>query len=292
MKHERNHGMDSSLSSCGATEAVMTFLKSHGQDGLISLEAEILCSSIFKIAVRDVEDVIYRLGLLPSRFKRNFGGLDARKQYRLFKSAVVVLGCGGLGGYIVEELARLGVGTIKVVDPDNFEEHNLNRQTLSTVDNIGKPKVRGAMHRALNVNPAVNVMPVQEAFSENNAAEILSGADVAADALDTINARHALAVECARLQIPLVHGSVGGWYGQVSVQYPGDDSLAGLFRSAVERGIEEELGIPPYTPPVVASMQCAEICRILTGGQSPLRKKLLMIDLYAMTFATLNLPRP
>ena len=80
-------------------------------------------------------------------------------QLRLFRSRVAVIGCGGLGGYLIEQLARLGVGTLVLVDPDVFEEHNLNRQLLSSPAHLGIPKVDVARERVAAINPAVTVEP-------------------------------------------------------------------------------------------------------------------------------------
>src|SRR6185369_11130027 len=105
-------------------------------------------------------------------------------------------GCGGLGGYIIEQLARLGVGELVVVDPDVFEEHNLNRQILSSLDNLGKSKVAAAVERVGAINPAVTVTPFEMAFCTANGPELLAGTRLVVDALDNIPTRLDLAEVC------------------------------------------------------------------------------------------------
>jgi molybdopterin/thiamine biosynthesis adenylyltransferase len=204
-------------------------------------------------------------------------------QLTLFHSSVAVVGCGGLGGYVVEELARLGVGRIVVIDPDVFEEHNLNRQLFSSTANLGCAKVQAAFARIQEINPSVTLVPIQAALSPGNGAELLCGCRVAVDALDTIQVRLELAEVCAELDIPLVHGAIAGWYGHVATQFPGDNTLQTIYRSwKAGKGVEQTLGNPSFTPALVASLEVAEVCKLLIGRGSPLRGRQLMIDLFSM----------
>jgi molybdopterin/thiamine biosynthesis adenylyltransferase len=204
-------------------------------------------------------------------------------QLTLFRSSVAVVGCGGLGGYVVEELARLGVGRIVVIDPDLFEEHNLNRQLFSSPSNLGRPKVEAAAARINEINPAVTLVPVQAAFSPENGAELLGGCRVAVDALDTIKVRLELAAACTALAIPLVHGAIAGWFGHVSTQFPGDETLQTIYSAWKSgKGIEETLGNPSFTPAVVAGLEVAEVCKLLLGQGTPLRGRQLIMDLLSM----------
>ena len=230
-----------------------------------------------------VEAEALALGLLPARYARNRRTLSIADQHALLGRTVAVVGCGGLGGYAIEELARLGVGRLLVVDPDRFEEHNLNRQLLSTVADLGAPKVEAAVRRVAAINPAVAVVPHQVALTAGNGAGLLAGADLAIDALDSVPARLALAEVCRTLGRPLVHGAIAGWYGHVATQLPGERIIERLYASASEaRGVEQELGNPAFTPAVVASLQVAEVCKILLGVGTLLRNRQLTIDLLTM----------
>lgn len=231
-----------------------------------------------------VEEVALGAGLLPARYRRNRETVSTADQLRLRRSRVAVIGCGGLGGYLIEQLARLGVGTLVVVDPDVFEEHNLNRQLLSSPADIGAPKVEVAAARVAAVNPAVEVVAHRAAFSRENGRALLAGCAAVVDGLDSVLVRRELAGICAALELPLVHGAIAGWYGQVAVQLPGGDLSPLLRASPTGKGVEAKLGNPSFTPAVVASLQVAELTKLLLGRESPLGRRALFVDLLAMRF--------
>ena len=273
-------------------EQLQIFLRGHADGDLVSWSAQVEAARRFELPFCRVEEEALTLGLLPARYQRNRQGISVQQQRTLFRSRVAVIGCGGLGGYIIEELARLGVGTIIAIDPDVFEEHNLNRQILSTPATLGRPKVEAAAARVAEINPAVTVAKFQVFYSCKNGEELLHDADVVVDALDSIPTRLALAETCAELDVPLVHGAIGGWYGQVATQYPGDDTIQRLYGRWVEgKGVEQQLGNPSFTPAVIASIQTAEVCKILLGVGEPLRNRKLFINLLDMEFEEVSLGR-
>jgi len=261
----------------------LVYLNSQARDGIVSLAALAAAVERFGLSWAEAELLALENGLLPARYQRNRKMLSTAEQLRLARSRVAVIGCGGLGGYVLEELARLGVGRLVAVDPDVFEEHNLNRQLLATPALLGAAKVEAAVARLREVNPAVTVQPQQKAFSVANGAALLAGCALAVDALDSIPVRLELGAVCAGLEIPLVHGAIAGWYGQVTTQFPGDTTLADSYaRSGT--GIEKELGNPSFTPALVASLEAAEVCKVLLGRGTPLRRRTLVIDLLEMEF--------
>lgn len=260
-----------------------SFLNQHAVDGLLSAKLLESATTRFKQSHAALERRALELELLPSRYQRNRTTISVRQQLQLFNSRVAVVGCGGLGGYIIEELSRLGIGELVVIDPDCFEEHNLNRQLLSTPAALGQAKVTLAARRVAEVNPAVTVHPLMEALSASNGNALLAGAAVVADAVDNIPTRLALADCCRELQIPMVHGAIAGWYGYVCTVFPGDDALEKIYPNRnQEGGIEQQLGTPAFTPAVVASLEVAEICKILLGKGELLRHRRLAIDLLNM----------
>ena len=266
------------------------FVRDHAEAQLLPWQRQVEASERFAVTLAQVEGVALERGILPARYQRNRKALSVADQLTLFRSSVAVIGCGGLGGYVVEELARLGVGRIVVIDPDVFEEHNLNRQLFSSPANLGLAKVATAVARVAEINPAVTIVPVHAAFSPENGVELLGGCKVAVDALDTIQVRLELADVCAGLNIPLVHGAIAGWYGHVTTQYPGDETLQSIYRSwKGGKGIEETLGNPSFTPALVASLEVAEVCKLLTGQGSPLRGRQLVIDLFSMEMNVINI---
>jgi len=271
-------------------EAFIKFILAHTKEDILPFEAELLASKTFNLSLRDVEEEALKLGILPARYERNSKTISIEGQLTLLQSTVAVVGCGGLGGYIIEELARLGVGTIKLIDPDTFEEHNLNRQILCTTSALGKPKVEVARSRILDINPAVKVFAIHNAFTLENGKGLLHGSRVVVDGLDNIPSRIALAEICEDLKIPLVHGSIAGWYGQVTTQLPGTKSVLNIYgKCKEERGVEKELGNPSFTPAIIASLEVAEVCKIILGQGNLLDKRMLFLNLFDMHFGEIGL---
>ena len=242
------------------------------------------------LSLGQVERAVLRRGLVPSRYERNVGTLGCEGQLRLLEARGAVVGCGGLGGVVVELLARAGVGTLVLVDGDTFADHNLNRQILCREEDLGRPKVRVAMERVRSVNSAVEVVAVETFLTEENAPGILAGCDVAVDALDGQSSRRVLFRACAALGIPAVHGAIGGFWGQVGTVIPGDRSALDLWGvEGPDRGVEEERGNPPCTPAAVGALEAAEALKILTGVGDPLRGRLLWGDLGSQEWRVLPL---
>ena len=266
-------------------EELNRFLQEHAEGDLLPWLAQNAAAERFGLPLAQIEATALAAGLLPARYQRNRQAISVNQQLTLFRSRVAVIGCGGLGGYVIEELARLGVGTIIAIDPDVFEEHNLNRQLLSSPATLGRAKVEAAAARVAEINPAVTLIPIRDHYAPENGTELLRDAQVVVDALDSIPARLALAETCAGLGVPLVHGAIGGWYGQVTTQFPGDDTLQKLYSRWVEgKGVEQQLGNPSFTPALVASIETAEVCKILLGEGILLRNRKLSINLLDMEF--------
>ncbi len=263
------------------------FLRRRAVEGLLPWSVQCEAAGAFDLTVREVEVSALELNLLPCRYQRNRRTISTAQQLRLFQSRVAILGCGGLGGQVMEVLARLGVGTLKVVDPDVFEEHNLNRQVLCTLSNLGTPKAEAAAKRAAQINPAVRLLPVQEKLDRANGREILGDLDAVVDGLDNVPSRLDLADLCRDLSLSLVHGSIAGWYGQVSTQGLDDETVRKIYGSLKgEQGIEETLGNPAFTPAVIAAFQAAEVCKILLNQGTLLRNRILFVNLLEMEIIT------
>ncbi|WP_305043212.1 HesA/MoeB/ThiF family protein [Geoalkalibacter sp.] len=262
---------------------LLEFVRGQAKGDLVPWEAQEEAARRFGRSLAQVEGLLLEAQLLPARYQRNRQGISTAQQLRLHRARVAVIGCGGLGGYIIEELARLGVGTIVAIDPDVFEEHNLNRQLLSAPARLGQAKSEAALARVAEINPAVTLVALQQAFGRDNGAELLQGCALAIDALDNIRVRLELAEVCDRLAIPMVHGAIAGWYGQVFTQFPGEDHLQRIYAHGVDgKGAEKTLGNPSFTPALVASLEVAEACKILIGVGEPLRGRKLIIDLLDM----------
>ena len=223
---------------------------------------------------------------MEERYSRNVPAISAEEQAALAEKRVLIAGCGGLGGNLLEHLARLGVGHITAVDGDVFEASNLNRQILSTPALLGSGKAAAARQRAGQVNPAVSVTAAAEFLTEENADRLLAGCDLALDALDNAPARLCLAEACARLGIPLVHGAVQGWSDQAAVVTPGSGLLHRLYAGAAPAKYKTVL---PFTAAFCAAVQASEAVKLLCGRPSALENRLLLADLLHMDWEILTI---
>ena len=144
----------------------------------------------------------------PERFRRNFGLVAAQNLAQRLQSSVLVLGCGGLGGHVAELLARSGVGCIRLVDNDVFDESNLNRQRFCTENVLGQPKVRVVRDALADIASHVEAEALEMLADSSNLSCLVAGMDVALDCLDNIGAKTALERAAIAAGVPFVHGSV------------------------------------------------------------------------------------
>ncbi|EGW38191.1 HesA/MoeB/ThiF family protein [Desulfosporosinus sp. OT] len=220
---------------------------------------------------------------LEGRYGRNKKTLSDEDQLKLATSCVAIVGCGGLGGYIAEELARIGVGRLVLIDGDRLEVSNLNRQIMATELNIGQWKVEAARDRLHSVNSEVNIEVVRGWFEEDKGPELFQNVDLVCDALDSREARVVLERVCHEMNLPLVFASIAGWFGQIGVSLPGDFSVSRLFGRG-EQGVEKAWGNPAFTPAVLASLSVAEAVKLVVGLKPSLRHAWLQVDLLTMEF--------
>jgi molybdopterin/thiamine biosynthesis adenylyltransferase len=241
---------------------------------------------------RKAELVALDVGICPLRYMRNMGTLGMEGQKKLLQSRVSVVGVGGLGGIAALGLARAGVGELVLIDGDVFSEDNMNRQEFSDENVVGSSKVEVAAGRIREVNGSVDVTMVEKVVDELELRVVLTGSDAALDALDTIATRFELQRAAQKHGIPLVHGSVAGFIGQVSTimsQDPGLTAIYGPEEDAPNSGIELESGNPPGVVGAVANIQVTEILKILTGIGQTLHRKLLFMDFEKAIFETMTL---
>ena len=232
---------------------------------------------------------IYREVPIMDRYSRNMLALSKEENELLREKKVCVIGCGGLGGYIIEMLGRLGIGTIIAVDGDILEISNLNRQLLSDVTNLGQNKAIQAKKRMNIVNPDIKLIAVEENFTLDNYKSILDGCHATVDALDNVESRLLLQNCCEELGIPLVHGAIGGWYGQLTTVFPGDRTLDKIYQTYDDERIKNPLGNPSFTPAVTASLEVSEVVKILIKRGDLLRNKMLFINLLDNCFDIIQL---
>jgi len=248
---------------------------------VLSLSERDRLSRYFHLSPREIELHSLEAGIVPLRYLKNIGTLGIEGQRRLLSSKVAVVGLGGLGGLLVELLARVGIGGLLIADGDRFVEDNLNRQVLLKEKDINLIKARLAAKRVREINSAIEVKQWEGFVTEENALHIFTSVNLVCDALDNIGSRLLLQSACEQLDIPLVHGAIAGFYGQVTSIFPGDGSLSIIYGDkgmTIEQGTEVEEGNLPGAVGMVASLQAQEVIKILSGKGEPLRRKLLVID--------------
>ncbi len=225
--------------------------------------------------------------MVPERYSRQLPLLTEEGQDRLAQSRVLLVGCGGLGGHLLENMLRVGVGSLLAVDPDRFEASDLNRQLLSTVSLLGAFKAEAAAARAKAIDPALRFRALPVSFSEENGDELVQGCDLVLDGLDNVPARLLLEDICARHGVPLVHGAIDGELVQVAVVPPGSGMLRMLYgRADAETRAPASIA---YTPACCAAIQSAQAVKLLLGERPSLWGKVLQLHVETMRSDILSL---
>jgi molybdopterin/thiamine biosynthesis adenylyltransferase/rhodanese-related sulfurtransferase len=214
-------------------------------------------------------------------------------QAKLLESKVLMLGAGGLGSPSALYLAAAGVGTIGIVDMDEVDASNLQRQILHNMDRIGDRKVDSAKKTLTLLNPDVNVVTYDTRLDASNIMDIIAGYDVIVDGADNFPSRYLLNDASVKLGIPVVHGSIFRFEGMVSVFHP----LEGpTYRDMVPEPPPAELapscaeaGVLGVLPGIVGSIQALEVIKLLLGLGEGLVGRILSIDTTDMSFRTFNL---
>lgn len=223
--------------------------------------------------------------MMPSAsefFCRNLGTLTPAQQQVLHQQRVAVVGCGGLGGYVCEQLVRLGVGTLHLFDPDTFAPSNGNRQLGALQTTLGRNKAEVMAERAAAIHPWATTRVFATDFRRVRD-EAAFRVQVVVDCLDSVSARRDLAALCGWQNLPLVHGAVSGWYGQVGVQLPAGTLLERLYPPRTV-ATETAPSVLVCTVALVASLQVAETLKLLLGLPSELHQAWMAIDLRSGDF--------
>jgi len=234
-----------------------------------------------KIPLLEVEISCLEQNIVPTRYLRNIGTVGIEGQLKLLRSTVVVCGAGGLGGTIIELLARQGAGHLVIIDNDKFAENNLNRQIIATESDLNKSKVKVAAARVKKINSAVVVSAFYKTINSRSIKKLIINASVVLDGLDNLKTRRIAARACDELKIPFVHGAIAGFSGQLMTILPGDNGLnaiCGLSTAEDECGIETYTGNPAATPAVIAAWEVQEAIKIITGIGNPIRNRLIFLD--------------
>jgi molybdopterin/thiamine biosynthesis adenylyltransferase/rhodanese-related sulfurtransferase len=230
-----------------------------------------------------------------NRYKRHLllPEVGIEGQAKLLGSKVLLLGAGGLGSPAALYLAAAGVGTLGIVDMDDVDASNLQRQILHNLDRIGQRKVDSARQTIEKLNPDVVVKTYDMRLAADNIIDIMSGYDVVVDGADNFPSRYLLNDASVKLGIPVVHGSIFRFEGMVSVFHP----LQGpTYRDMVPEPPPAEFapscaeaGVLGVLPGIVGSIQALETIKVLLGLGEALIGRILTIDTTEMSFRVFKL---
>lgn len=209
--------------------------------------------------------------------------LGGSGQKRLKQARVLVIGAGGLGAPALLYLAASGVGTIGVIDDDEVENANLQRQVIHRDADIGMPKVFSAQAAMLAQNPFVTVQPYHRRLGEENASDLFADYDLILDGTDNFETRYLVNRLAVQQGKPLISGALSQWEGQLSVFDPanGTPCYQCIFPEAPADGLAPscaEAGVVGPLPGVVGSMMALEAIKVITGAGAPLRGEMLIYD--------------
>lgn len=224
---------------------------------------------------------------------REVGGPGQKK---LKQAKVLVVGAGGLGAPALQYLAATGVGTIGVVDHDEVDGSNLQRQVIHTDARIGMPKVFSAEQAIKAQNPFVDVRPYNRKLDAEIAVDLFGDYDLVLDGTDDPDTRYLVNKTCVDLKKPLISGAISQWEGQVSLFDPANDApcYACVFPEAAADGLAPscaEAGVIGALPGVIGSMMALEAIKAITGAGETLKERMLIFDgLYGET-RSINIKR-
>jgi sulfur-carrier protein adenylyltransferase/sulfurtransferase len=221
-------------------------------------------------------------------------GIGADGQARLAEARILVIGAGGLGSPAAMYLAAAGVGTLGLVDFDQVELSNLQRQLLHDTDDVGRSKVESGRDRLSELNPNVEVIAQRVLLSSANAFEVLGDYNVIVDGTDNFPVRYLVNDATQMLGKPLVYGSIYQWEGQASVFMPGPETpcYRCLFPEPPPPGTVPscaEGGVFGVLPGIIGSIQAVEAIKLILGVGESLTGKLLLYDAMSNEFTTVKL---
>ena len=214
-------------------------------------------------------------------------------QLKLLEAKVLLLGAGGLGSPAAMYLAAAGVGTLGIIDMDVVDESNLQRQILHNVDRVGDRKVDSAKKTLTALNPDVNVVTYDTRLAADNIMDILEGYDVVVDGADNFPSRYLLNDASVKLGIPVVHGSIFRFEGQITVFDPRNGPT---YRDMLPEPPPPEMapscaeaGVLGVLPGIVGSVQALEAIKLILGVGDSLRGRLVAFDALEMSFREFKL---
>ena len=232
------------------------------------------------ISPRDAQIEALQRKIIPLRYAKNFRALTLAEQRKLCESRVLICGCGGVGGVLINLLSRAGVGTLRLVDGSTFAPSNLNRQWFCDTHALSRPKAEVANERIRAINPLIEVEAFSTRMDGDNAGDLIRGMDLVVDALDDLPVRFLLAEAAKHAKIPFIHAAATGWWGQISTFLPVSFfDLHDVYGQETEQDpAVEMMGALGPAPAVIGSLVAFEAIRLLSGRNSAYADQLLYLD--------------
>jgi molybdopterin/thiamine biosynthesis adenylyltransferase len=232
------------------------------------------------ISPRDAQIEALQRKIIPLRYAKNFRALTLAEQRKLCESRVLICGCGGVGGVLINLLSRAGIGTLRLVDGSTFAPSNLNRQWFCDTHALSRPKAEVANERVRAINPLIEVEAFSTRMDGDNAGDLIRGMDLVVDALDDLPVRFLLAEAAKHAKIPFIHAAATGWWGQISTFLPGSFfDLHSVYGHETEQDpAVEMMGVLGPAPAVIGSLVAFEAIRLLSGRNSAYADQLLYLD--------------
>jgi len=223
------------------------------------------------------------------RYDRQVLLLGEDGQGRIRDASVFIAGAGGLGSPVAIYLAAAGIGRITIADFDTVDPSNLNRQILHWSDDVLRMKIDSAREKLAKINPDVEIEVISEKIDDDNVSKLVGGSDLIVDAMDNFRARYLLNKAAIARNIPLFHGAVHGFDGQVTTIIPGETAcLRCIFPNNPPEGVFPIIGA---TCGVVASIQVTEVLKYITGTGTLAANRLLLWDGAATTMSEIQVER-
>ena len=217
-------------------------------------------------------------------------------QQSALAASALIIGAGGLGSPAALYLAAAGVGRLLLVDDDEVDLANLQRQVMHTTARVGQPKVDSARAALMQINPEIEVVALRERVDDARLAELVPQVSVVLDCSDNFSTRHAVNRACVAHKVPLVSGAVIRFDGQISVfdpRLPDSPCYSCLFPQdqAFTDAACSSMGVFAPLVGVVGAMQAAEALKLIMGIGPSLAGRLLLLDGRAMEWTSINLSR-
>ncbi|MDE0780452.1 MAG: molybdopterin-synthase adenylyltransferase MoeB [Alphaproteobacteria bacterium] len=218
-------------------------------------------------------------------------------QEKLLASKVLIVGAGGLGTPLLMYLAAAGVGTLGIVDDDEVDLANLQRQVVHVTDAVGKKKTDSAKATLASLNPGINVVTHDVRLTAENAEDIIDGYDLVADGSDNFETRYLLNDHCYRIGIPLIAAAMLRFEGQLFTFRRNDYAPTACYRCVFPETPPpemiprcEEAGVLGALAGVMGSLQTTEVLKELLGLGTSLAGRMVIYDALVTDFHTIKLP--